>query len=441
MDAAVKRLYSLRALLAHARQQLGIEVGFVLWDGSTVPADLSPEAFAIEIADEGAVAALIRRPKLETIINLWVSARFDLRNGTLFDLVKQRPRVKTRQFMKAMNKRLALDTARRFLFVARGGPWPLEDIKPDHTTTHNFAEDKANIHYHYDVSNAFYALWLDPEMVYTCAYFTDWNNDLATAQRDKLDMVCRKLRLQPGETLLDLGCGFGGLVCFAAQNYGVKAYGVTLAEEQARFANEKIARLGIGDRAKVECRDYASVEGQYDKVSAICILEHVGIDNNETFFNTVQRSLKPGGLFLNQAIARPAKQNDRVFRKKNPDYAALTRYIFPGTELDYIGRTVSNFERYGFEVHDVEGWREHYQRTCRLWHDRLLSNRKAAEREVGPVTVRLFLAYLAGCAIAFERNTALLFQTLGSKRRRGPSGLPPTRTDLYRPGRAERASV
>jgi cyclopropane-fatty-acyl-phospholipid synthase len=432
MDAAAKRLQSLRKLLTHARERLGIDAGFVLWDGSTVPSDLPADAFAIVIADEGAVAALIRRPKLDTILNLWVAARFDLRNGTLFDLAGQRPRVKTKQLMKSLDKRLAFETARRFLFVPRGGSWPLDAITPDRTTTHNFAEDKANIHYHYDVSNAFYALWLDPEMVYTCAYFTDWNNDIATAQRDKLDMVCRKLRLQPGETLLDLGCGFGGLVCFAAQNYGVKAYGVTLAEQQARFANEKIARLGIGDRAKVECRDYASVEGQYDKVSAICILEHVGIDNNEIFFNTVQRSLKPGGLFLNQAIARPAKQNDRVFRKKNRDYAALTRYIFPGTELDYIGRTVSNFERYGFEVHDVEAWREHYQRTCRLWHDRLLANRKAAEREVGSVTVRLFLAYLAGCAIAFERNTALLFQTLGSKRRRGPSGLPPTRADLYR---------
>jgi cyclopropane-fatty-acyl-phospholipid synthase len=433
MNTASKRLHSLRDLLAHARQRLGIDVGFVLWDGSTVPSNLTADAFAIVIADEGAVAALLRRPKLDTMLNLWVSGRFDLRNGTLFDLAAQRPRVKTRQFIKSLDKRLTFDAVRRFLFVPRGDPWPLADIKPDRTTKHKFAEDKANIHYHYDASNAFYALWLDPEMVYTCAYFTDWNNDIATAQRDKLDMVCRKLRLQPGQTLLDLGCGFGGLVCHAAQNYGVKAYGVTLAEEQARFAMEKIARLGIGDRAKVECRDYATVEGQYDKVSAICILEHVGIDNNEIFFNAVQRSLKPGGLFLNQAIARPAKRNDRVFRKKNPDYAALTRYIFPGTELDYIGRTVANFERFGFEVHDVEGWREHYQRTCRVWHDRLLANRKAAEHEVGPVTVRLFLIYLAGCAIAFERNSALVFQTLGSKRRRGPSALPPTRADLYRP--------
>jgi cyclopropane-fatty-acyl-phospholipid synthase len=132
------------------------------------------------------------------------------------------------------------------------------------------------------------------------------------------------------------------------------------------------------------------------------------------------------------SIARPAKRDDMVFKKKNKDYATLTRYIFPGAELDYIGRTATNLERYGFEVHDVEGWREHYQLTCKIWHDRLLANQAAAEKEVGPVTTRIFLAYLAGCAIAFERNTALVFQTTASKRQRGPSGLPPTRADLYR---------
>jgi cyclopropane-fatty-acyl-phospholipid synthase len=269
-------------------------------------------------------------------------------------------------------------------------------------------------------------------MVYTCAYFHDWNEDIDTAQRNKLDMVCRKLRLQPGETMLDLGCGWGGLVIHAAQNYGVRAYGVTLAEEQARYAQEKIKRLGIEDRAKVECRDYASVEGVYDKVSAICILEHVGENNFPLYYQTVRRSLKPGGLFLNQSIARPAKENDRQFRKRGADYAALTRYVFPGAELDYVGRTVTNLERFGFEVHDVEAWREHYQRTCKLWHDRLLANRDAAEREVGAATYRIWLAYLAGVSIAFERNTALLFQTLASPRKRGPSGLPPTREYLYR---------
>jgi cyclopropane-fatty-acyl-phospholipid synthase len=431
MDAAARRLETLRRFLAHVRERLELDLGFVLWDGSTVPPALPPQAFAISFADEGAVAALIRRPRFDTLANLWAAARLDLRNGTLFDLVAKRPKVRTKQVLKALDKRLVLDTARRFLLVPRGAPWPLEAIKTDRPSRHDYAEDKANIHYHYDASNEFYALWLDQEMVYTCAYFHDWKEDLDTAQRNKLDMVCRKLRLKPGETMLDLGCGWGGLVIYAAQNYGVKAYGVTLAQEQASYAQAKIERLGIADRAKVECKDYATVEGVYDKVSAICILEHVGEKNFRTFYETVYRSLKPGGFFLNQSIARPAKKDDETFRKKNPDYAALTKYVFPGTELDYIGRTTTNLERYGFEVHDVEAWREHYQLTCKLWHDRLLANRAAAERIVGPVTTRVWLAYLAGVSIAFERNTALLYQTLASKRARGPSGLPPTRAHLY----------
>jgi cyclopropane-fatty-acyl-phospholipid synthase len=427
-----QRLAAFKRVIAHARERIGLDLGFVLWDGSTVPERLAANAFAVRIADEGAVAAMIRRPNIATLANLWVTGRLDLRNGTLFDLAYVRPKVRTKEFRKSLDKWLALRTAAQFLFVSRGGPWPLENIRDDRPVTRDPVEDKSNIHYHYDASNAFYELWLDKEMVYTCAYFTDWHDDIDKAQHDKLDMVCRKLRLKPGEILLDLGCGWGGLVMFAAQHYGARAYGVTLAEEQARYAQEKIKRLGLEDRAKVECKDYAAVEGVYDKVAAICILEHVGIDHFEVFYRTVRRSLKPGGLFLNQSIARPAKRDDRTFRKKNPDYAALTKYIFPGAELDYIGRTVSNLERYGFEVHDVEAWREHYQRTCKIWHDRLLANYDAAVREVGPITTRLWLIYLAGVSTAFERNTALLFQTLASPRKRGPSGLPPTREELYR---------
>ena len=341
MDAAARRLLMLKELFAHARERLELDLGFKFWDGSTVPADYSPHALTVSIADEGAIAALLRRPKIDTLANLYAAGRIDLLNGTFFDLVARRPKIKTKLFIKALDKRLVFDVLRRFLFVPRGGPWPLEAIKADRPSRHEFAEDKANIHHHYDASNEFYALWLDREMVYTCAYFHDWNDSLEDAQRNKLDLVCRKLRLKAGETLLDLGCGWGSLVIHAAQNYGVKAYGVTLAEEQARYAQEKIERLGLGDLAKVECRDYATVDGVYDKVSAIGFFEHVGEKNFETFYRTVHRSLKPDGFFLNQAITRPAKKDERTFRKKNPDYAALTRYVFPGGELDYIGGTTT----------------------------------------------------------------------------------------------------
>ena len=429
---AQQRLESFRRLLDDARERLGVDVGFVLWDGSSVPADLPSDALALAIADEGAVAALVRRPNLETLANLWIAHRFEIRNGTLFDLARIRPKVKTRESIRALDKRRLFATLAKFLLVPRGGPWPLSD-QPEEAPSHgNAAENKKNIAYHYDVSNAFYALWLDREMVYTCAYCTDWNNDIDRMQQDKLEMICRKLRLKPGERLLDLGCGWGALSCYAAQHYGVSAYAVTLSEQQVAYGREKVRRLGLQDRVTIELKDYAAVEGEFDKVAAIGIQEHIGIDNYPKYYETVKNVLKSDGLFLHHAIVRSAKRSERSFRRKRPEFALLTKYIFPGGELDHIGNTLSMLERFGFEVHDVENWREHYQRTCRLWHDRLLANYGAAVAEVGEVKTRMWLAYLAISSISFERSTAGLFQTLASKRRRGPSGLPPTRADLYR---------
>ena len=432
MNAAARRLLILKQLLAHVRERLELDLGFKLWDGSTVPADYSPDALTVSIADEGAIAALLRRPKIDTLANLYAAGRIDLLNGTFFDLVARRPKIKTKLFVKALDKRLVFDVLRQFLFVPRGGPWPLEAIKADRPSRHEFAEDKANIHHHYDASNEFYALWLDREMVYTCAYFHDWDQSLEDAQRNKLDLVCRKLRLKAGETLLDLGCGWGSLVIHAAQHYGAKAYGVTLAEEQARYAQEKIERLGLGRPGEGRVPGLRHGRGR--------LRQGVGDLHSRTRRREEFRDVLPNGAsfveagrLLSQPIDHPAGQEGRAdLSQENPDYAALTRYVFPGAELDYIGRTITNLERYGFEVHDVEGWREHYQLTCKIWHDRLLANRAEAERLVGPVTTRVWLAYLAGVSIAFERSTALVFQTLASKRRRGPSGLPPTRADLYR---------
>jgi cyclopropane-fatty-acyl-phospholipid synthase len=429
---SAQRLDSFRQLLDHARERLGLDVGFVLWDGSTVPADLPPGALALTIADEGVVAALMRHPNLETLANLWMTRRVDARNGTVFDLARIKPKVRTREFIRTLDKRRLLTTLAKFLFVPRGGPWPLNEQPEEAPSDGSAAENKKNIAYHYDVSNAFYALWLDQEMVYTCAYCTDWNNDIDRMQQDKLEMICRKLRLKPGERLLDIGCGWGALSCYAAQHYGVSAYAVTLSEQQVAYGQEKVRRLGLQDRVTIELKDYATVEGAFDKVAAIGIQEHIGISNYPKYYGTVQRVLKNDGLFLHHAIVRPAKHDDRNFRRKRPEFALLTKHIFPGGELDYIGNTVTMLERFGFEVHDVENWREHYQRTCRLWHDRLLANYDASVKEVGEVKTRMWLVYLGLCSIAFERNTAGLFQTLASKRRRGPSGLPPTRADLYR---------
>jgi len=426
------RLKTLSKLLAHVRQLVELDIGFVLWDGATVPENLAPDAFAIVIADEGAVAGLLRRPTTETLLNLWVAKRIDLRNGDIFDLVQHRPKVRTRDISGRINKLLAVNTARKFWFVGRGGPWPLESQPNEKPSSGSREENQKNIQYHYDLSNAFYALWLDKEMVYSCGYCTDWDNDVDRMQQDKLDMICRKLRLDPGERMLDIGAGWGSLTRYAAEHYGVTTLGVTLSTQQIEYARAEAERRGLSERCRYELVDYAALEGQFDKIASIGMHEHIGIDNYPTYYRTVKRLLKPGGLYLHHAITRPAKRTGKVFRRKNKEFALLTKYIFPGGELDHIGNTVTMLEQHDFEVHDVEDWREHYERTCRRWHDRLLARYDEAVAEVGEAKTRLWLLYLAGSSIAFERNGARIYQTLVSHKRRGPSGLPPTRADLYR---------
>jgi cyclopropane-fatty-acyl-phospholipid synthase len=430
---AERRLASFKRLLAHARELLALDFGFVLWDGSAVPADLPSNALALVFADEGVVAAIERRPNADTLLNLWVTGRIEIRNGVIFDFLSSRPKLRTKEIRRRLDKRLALATALKFVFVPRGGPWPLEAIFKRPAASRGGEEaNKENITYHYDLSNAFYALFLDPEMVYSCAYFRDWNNDLATAQHDKLEMICRKLRLKAGDRLLDIGCGWGALVCHAAAHFGVDAVGVTLAEEQFAFATEKVSRLGLDGKVTIELRDYSLIEGEFDKIASVGMFEHVGIANHPAYFQTIHRLLKPGGFYLHHSIALRSAAYDRLHRKRSQATAALVRYIFPGGELDHLGMSIANLERHGFEVHDVEAWREHYARTTRLWHDRLCANRTAAEREVGAVKTRLWIAYLAACSIGFARNSVGIFQTLASKRVRGPSALPPSREGLYR---------
>jgi cyclopropane-fatty-acyl-phospholipid synthase len=433
MDSDQKRLAALRHLLTQAHEKLGLKLGFRLWDGSCIPAGWPADGLAIAIRDSGAVAALVRKPRLDTLLNLHVSDRIALLNGSIFDLAAARPEGKVGRLARTISKRAVFDVLRRFVFAPGTAPATIAHLKGDEIARDGApATNKANIAYHYDVSNAFYRLFLDEEMVYTCAYFTEDHGDLERAQRDKLDMICRKLRLKPGDRLLDIGCGWGALICHAAQHYGVEAHGVTLAEEQLALAREKVERLGLQDKVTLHLKDFTQMEGEFDKISSIGMFEHVGIANHPAYFKAVNRLLRPRGLYLHHTISRRAKKTDKAFNKMPPEYRALVRYIFPGGELDHLGMSIANLERHGFEVHDVEGWREHYQRTTRLWWERLNARRSEAEAEIGPERTRMWLLYLAGCSLAFERGGALVNQTLVSKRRKGASGLPLTREDLYR---------
>ncbi len=426
--AAARRL---AALLAPA-----LQAGFSLrlWNGDVLP--LGPNArtdLAVAIHSPDAITRLLRRPRLATVIDQFTAGTLTIEGGTLLDLTAGLP-ASTRGVARKLGK-LRLARALLPFLLARTGAQTASLAFAGSQARRAGAgrDDKQLVQFHYDLSNGFYALFLDPEMQYSCAYFPHWDADLATAQQAKLDMICRKLRLAPGERFLDIGCGWGGLVCHAAQHYGARAHGVTLSQAQHDFAQAKIARLGLQDRVTVELKDYRQLAGEYDKIASVGMFEHVGEDDRTAYFRQMRKLLRPRGIMLHHAITRPAKRTDRAFRRRRPEFAALVNYVFPGGDLDHIGNTVATIERNGFEVHDVEGWREHYQRTTKLWCERLYARRAEAEAEVGAARTRLWLLYLAGCSLGFERGGACIFQTVATRRARGASGLPPTRGDLYRP--------
>ena len=431
--AADRRMASLRRLAAHVAQVAPIDLSVRLWDGALVP--LAPEArsdLVVSIATPAALTRLVRRPRLTTVVELIAEGAVDLEGGTLLDLSARLGGGSTRGMAKRIDKLLAARTFLPFLFGPGAGGAGHAYAGSQAAEHGKGRDDKALVQFHYDLSNDFYALFLDPEMVYSCAYFPDWGADIATAQRAKLEMICRKLRLRPGQHMLDIGCGWGGLVCHAAQHHGVRAHGVTLSQAQHDFAVEKVRRLGLEDRVTIELRDFRELKDiEFDRIASIGMFEHVGLANRAGYFQQIRALLKPRGVYLHHAITRPMKRTERDFRRKRPEYSAIIDYVFPGSELDHIGGTVDALEAGGFEVHDVEGWREHYGRTCRLWTERLYANRAAAEAEVGAARTRLWLLYLAGVCLGFERGTIGIFQTVATKRARGASGLPPTRGDLY----------
>lgn len=427
------RLQSARALVERLAGVLQSRISVELWDGTVLP--LGPEAdpkVRLAVHSPGVLSSLLHRPTLDNLTHHYAAGQLALIGADPIRFIEMARGQGTKAAWKGIGKFWALGKLLPFIL------YPGDRSRVGHVIAD--AADRAPIQrnykevikFHYDLGNEFYELFLDPEMVYSCGYFTDWNNSLAQAQVDKLEMICRKLRLQPGETLLDIGCGWGGLLCHAAQNFGVRGHGVTLSAEQLAFAQAKVRRLGLEDRITLEFKDFNDLKGPFDKIASVGMMEHVGLGNYDNYFRKLYSLLSDRGLLLNHAIMRGAKKTRRRFLHARPEHHFVKKYIFPGGELDSIGHTLEVMERNNFLIHDVEGWREHYALTLKFWCENLAARRAEAEQLVGPEVTRLWLAYLAGFHFCFQKGSLRLFQTLACKRAsRDNPILPLTREDLY----------
>ncbi|MEV0772691.1 class I SAM-dependent methyltransferase [Nocardia salmonicida] len=274
---------------------------------------------------------------------------------------------------------------------------------------HSKTRDAEAIHHHYDVSNKFYEYVLGSSMTYTCAVYGDENWTLEQAQENKYRLIFEKLRLKEGDRLLDIGCGWGGMVRYAARR-GVKVIGATLSAEQAAWAQQKIAEEGLGDLAEVRHSDYRDIpEGEFDAVSSIGLTEHIGVHNYPFYFGYIKDKLRVGGLFLNHCITR----HDNTRTTKAGDF--IDRYVFPDGELIGSGRIISDIQNVGLEVLHEENLREHYALTLHEWCKNLVTNWDAAVAEVGEGTAKVWGLYMAGCRLGFQRNVIQLHHVLGVK--------------------------
>lgn len=298
-----------------------------------------------------------------------------------------------------------------------------------HGPVHSKSRDLQAVRYHYDLPPEFFALWLDRRMLYSCAYFSNGNAaDLDAAQTSKLDYISRKLRLQPGEELLDIGCGWGGLIVYAAAHYGVRAHGITLSVRQAEVARKRIHDAGLDDRCRVEVCDYREIESaqQFDKIVSIGMFEHVGEGLLPEYFERVCQLLRPRGAFLNSGISCSA-----LLQRSGPSF--IDRYVFPDGELVPLNQSLGAAEKAGFEVRDVESLREHYAMTLHEWVRRLQECSKQARDVTDNTTYRIWRLYMAGSEHWFRSGLLNLYHILFAKPLHGHSGMPLTRENWYPP--------
>ncbi|MFD8915102.1 class I SAM-dependent methyltransferase [Streptomyces sp. NPDC059575] len=417
-------------LVSVAEQLLGapLPVRIRAWDGSQAG---PPNVPVIVVRNRRALRRILFKPGELGLARAWVSGDLDIEG----DLYSALGAVAGSIWERGEDSRTLAEALRdpgvragvRELLRLIGPPLPpappREEVRP-RRHLHTRRTDKRAISHHYDVGNDFYEIVLGPSMVYSCAYWEapEAGGTLESAQRDKLELVCRKLGLKPGQRLLDVGCGWGSMAVHAAREHGVSVVGVTLSQEQAAYARKRVADEGLTDRVEIRVQDYRDVrDGPYDAISSIGMAEHVGADRYLDYASDLHGLLKPGGRLLNHQIARRPQRDESTY-EVDP---FIDAYVFPDGELAPLGTTVTQLERAGFEVRDVEVLREHYALTLRTWVTRLEADWERAVRLAGGGRARVWLLYMAASALAFERNRIGVNQVLAVRTPApGTSGLP-----------------
>ncbi|MFC4498438.1 MULTISPECIES: class I SAM-dependent methyltransferase [Streptomyces] len=422
MTDAAPRLHAL------VEQLLGVPlpVRVRAWDGSQAG---PPDAPTLVVRNRRALRRLLFKPGELGLARAWVAGDLEIEGDVyaalelLSGLIWERGE-DARTLAQAVRDP-QFRTAVRGLFGLAGPPLPpappLEEVRrAGHL--HTRRTDRRAISHHYDVGNDFYEIVLGPSMVYSCAYWPDPGATLEEAQRDKLELVCRKLALTPDQRLLDVGCGWGSLAIHAAGEHGARVVGVTLSQEQAAYARKRVADAGLTDRVEIRVQDYRDVsDGPYDAISSIGMAEHVGAERYLGYASELYALLTPGGRLLNHQIARRPHGDESAYHVDE----FIDAYVFPDGELAPVGTTVTQLERAGFEVRDVESIREHYGLTLRHWVARLEADWKRAARLAGPGRARVWRLYMAASALGFERNRIGVNQVLAVRTpESGSSGLP-----------------